>query len=51
LEGKFREKAGDDRIFAPPPVAGFEKSGVMTNEEVRSHMAETFPDPMPTYHY
>ena len=44
LEGQLKEKAGDDRIFAPPPVAGFEKSGVMTNEEVRSHLAETFPD-------
>jgi len=44
LEGQLKERAGEDRIFAPPPVAGFEKSGVMTNEEVRSHLEETFPD-------
>ena len=44
LEQGFRDSREQRRIFAAPRVEGFEKSGVITNQEVRKYLEETFPD-------
>ncbi|GKT09141.1 hypothetical protein [Desulforhabdus sp. TSK] len=44
LEQGFRDDREHRRIFAAPQVEGFEKSGVVTNWEIRRYLEETFPD-------
>ncbi len=44
IESRFREKTENRRVFAVPPVEGFEKSGVMSNREVKQYLENHFPE-------
>jgi hypothetical protein len=44
MEKQFREKTESQRVLGLPRVEGFEKSGVMTNDEVRDYLKDTFPE-------
>lgn len=44
MQEKFKEKDTPHRILAAPYVAGFEKSGLMTNQDVKKYLANDFPE-------
>jgi len=44
IEAELRRRNPTGRVLCLPPVEGFEKSGLMTNQEVRGYLEETFPE-------
>ena len=44
LRERFKERDAPHRIFAAPYVNGFEKSGLMTNQDARKYLETRFPD-------
>lgn len=44
LEAGFRGRTSSDRVLGLPRVEGFERSGVISNEEVREFILSSFPE-------
>jgi hypothetical protein len=44
LEERFREKSGNRRTLDLPEVKGFNKTGAITDGEIKEYMAERFPE-------
>ncbi len=44
IEARFRDKVDRSRLLGLPRVEGFEKSGAMSNKEVREYLKNDFPE-------